>query len=144
MHFWYQDKESKDYKWVSKPEELAKQMLITFLNGKFGKGEMEILQEPRAGAGFIDLYAILPGGLRVVVELKMCGGGYTSTYAISGEGQIIHYQNNRNTNLGYLVVLDGRMRDFGMGFKKLQTINTHTIYSVAVDMRPKIDKKKSN
>ncbi|MGX1126371.1 hypothetical protein [Pseudomonas sp. HLS-6 TE3448] len=144
MHFWYQDKEIKDYKWVSKPEELAKQMLITFLNGKFGKGEMEILQEPRAGAGFIDLYAILPGGLRVVVELKMCGGGYTSTYAISGESQIIHYQKNRNTNLGYLVVLDGRMRDFGMGFKKLQTINTHTIYSVAADMRPKIDKKKSN
>jgi tetratricopeptide (TPR) repeat protein len=144
MHFWYQDKESKDYKWVSKPEELAKQMLITFLNGKFGKGAIEILQEPRAGAGFIDLYAILPGGLRVVVELKMCGGGYTSTYAISGEGQIIHYQNNRNTNLGYLVVLDGRMRDFGMGFKKLQTIDTHTIYSIAVDMRPKIDKKKSS
>lgn len=144
MHFWYQDKESKEYKWVSRPEELAKQMLITFLNGKFGKGAIEILQEPRAGAGFIDLYAILPGGLRVVVELKMCGSGYTSTYAISGESQIIHYQENRNTNLGYLVVLDGRMRDFGMGFKKLQTINSHTIYSVAVDMRPKIDKKKSN
>ncbi|MGN5295503.1 hypothetical protein ACTG1N_03160 [Aeromonas dhakensis] len=135
------DNKSGKYKWVKSPEELSKQMLITFLNGKFGKGEIEILQEPRAGAGFIDLYVLLPGGLKVVIELKMCGYGYSSTYALSGESQIIHYQINKSTKLGYLVVFDARVRDYGKHFKKLQMINKHTIYTTAIDMRPEIVKK---
>jgi len=141
MHFWYMDKASGKYKWTKNPEELSKQMLITFLNGKFGKGEIEILQEPRAGAGFIDLYALLPGGLKVVIELKMCGNGYSSTYALSGASQIIHYQINKSTNLGYLVVFDARARDYGKHFKKLQMVDQHTIYTTAIDMRPVIIKK---
>ncbi|QSR42066.1 hypothetical protein HUI95_02960 [Aeromonas dhakensis] len=141
MHFWDMDNKSGKYKWVKSPEELSKQMLITFLNGKFGKGEIEILQEPRAGAGFIDLYVLLPGGLKVVIELKMCGYGYSSTYALSGESQIIHYQINKSTKLGYLVVFDARVRDYGKHFKKLQMINKHTIYTTAIDMRPEIVKK---
>lgn len=140
MHFWTFDKTRESYKWTSKPEELSKQMLITFLNGKFGKTVIEILQESRAGAGFIDLYILLSGGLRVVLELKMCGGGYSSTYALSGTSQIIHYQQNKGTNLGYLFVLDGRMRDYGKDFRKLQAVENHTIYTIAADMRPKIDK----
>lgn len=142
MHFWYRDKTTGKYKWTKNPEELSKQMLITFLNGKFGKGSIEILQEVRAGAGFIDLYVLLSGGLKVVIELKMCGGGYSSTYALSGESQIIHYQNNKATKLGFLVVFDARARDYGKHFKKLQTIGDHTIYSVAVDMRTEVTKKK--
>lgn len=141
MHFWDRDKDSGKYKWTKTPEELSKQMLITFLNGKFGKGKIEIIQEHRAGAGFIDLYVLLPGGLKVVIELKMCGNGYSSTYALSGESQIIHYQINRETNLGYLVVFDARRRDYGKHFKSLQTINSHTIYTTAVDMRPEVVKK---
>ncbi|MGL6551932.1 hypothetical protein ACSZNL_01095 [Aeromonas jandaei] len=143
MHFWEKDKTKNEYKWTSKPEELSKQMLITFLNGKFGKGTIEIIQEPRAGAGFIDLYVLLPGGLRVVIELKMCGCGYSSTYAISGESQIIHYQKNTLTNLGYLVVFDARKNDYGKHFNELQMVDNHTIYTVAVDMRPGIDKSKN-
>lgn len=141
MHFWYKDKDSGKYKWTKNPEELSKQMLITFLNGKFGKGKVEIIQEHRAGAGFIDLYALLPGGLKVVIELKMCGNGYSSTYALSGESQIIHYQLNRATNIGYLVVFDSRARDYGKHFKNLQVIDNHTIYTTSVDMRPEIVKK---
>lgn len=140
MHFWSLDKESKKYKWASKPEELSKQMLITFLNGKFGRSAIEILQEPRAGAGFIDLYVLLPGGLKVVIELKMCGNGYSSNYALSGTSQIIHYQKNIGTYLGYLLVLDGRMRDFGKDFRRLQAIDNYTIYTIAADVRPQIDK----
>lgn len=140
MHFWYFDKAVGKYKWTKNPEELSKQMLITFLNGKFGKGMVEIVQEPRAGAGFIDIYVLLSGGLKVVIELKMCGNGYSSTYVLSGESQIIHYQINKGTKLGYLVVLDSRSRDYGKHFKKLQTVDGHTIYTVAADMRPLVDK----
>ncbi len=140
MHFWEMDKPNRQYKWTRKPEELSKQMLITFLNGKFGTFSIESLPEVRAGAGFIDLYVILPGGLKVVVELKMCGAGYSSNYALSGESQIIHYQNNKNTKLGYLLVLDARKRDYGKHFKTIQTIGNNTIYTIAADMRPKVDK----
>lgn len=141
MHFWDRSKETGKYKWTKNPEEISKQLLISFLNGKFGEGAVEIIQEPRAGAGFIDLYVLLPGGLKVIIELKMCGKGYSSTYALSGESQIIHYQTNKSANLGFLVVFDARVRDYGKHFKRLQSIDNHTIYSIAVDMRPEIDKK---
>lgn len=140
MHFWEKTDDKKDYKWVKSPEEKAKQLLVTFLNGKLGIDSTEIIQECKAGAGYIDLYIILPGGLKAIVELKMCGGGYSSTYAISGESQIIHYQQNKPTKLGYLVVFDGRTRDYGKNFKKIQEINGHIIYTVAIDMRCKIQK----
>ncbi|EPF6350675.1 MULTISPECIES: tetratricopeptide repeat protein [Acinetobacter] len=140
MYFWEKGEDKVSYKWTKNPEEKSKQLLITFLNAKLGFDSTEIIQECRAGAGFIDLYIILPGGLKVIVELKMCGGGYSSTYALSGESQIIHYQQNKTTNLGYLVVFDGRTRDYGKGFKEIQNINNHTIYAIAVDMRHTIDK----
>ncbi len=43
MHFWQYDK--GDYKWKSKPEEMAKQHLITALETKFEKGGIDIIQE---------------------------------------------------------------------------------------------------
>lgn len=140
MHFWTQDGKPGKYKWKSGPEELGKQMLITFLNGKFGKKSVDIIQETRAGAGIIDLYVILSGGIKIVIELKMCGGGYSSSYALSGTEQIVHYLDNKDTNLGFLVVFDGRLDDYGKHFKAIQTINRNTIYSVAIDMRPNVIK----
>ena len=134
MYFWQSDRKG-GYKWNNKPEEIGKQLLIAFLSAKFGKDSIEILQEERAGAGFIDLYLLLAGGLKVIVELKMCGSPYSSSYAISGEDQIIHYQTNTGSNLGYLVVFDSRKRDYGKGFKNLQVIGNKTIYSIAIDVR---------
>ncbi|TKG17734.1 tetratricopeptide repeat protein [Vibrio lentus] len=138
MHFWYFHKEQKKYKWSSKPEETSKQLLIQFLSAKFGRENVTIIQEPRAGAGFIDLFLLFSGGLKVVVELKMCGAGYTSTYALSGEDQIVHYQDNTGSNLGYLVVFDSRKRDFAKGLKELQIVGNKTIYSIAVDVRTNV------
>ncbi len=37
MHFWKRDKIQNEYKWTSNPEELSKQLLIQFMNAKFGK-----------------------------------------------------------------------------------------------------------
>jgi tetratricopeptide (TPR) repeat protein len=141
MHFWKYNKEVNKYKWTEKPEELSKQLLINFLNGKFGEDSIEIIQEPRAGAGFIDLYLLLKGGLKVIVELKMCGTGYSSTYAISGESQIIHYAKNKNTHIGFLVIFDSRVRDYGKLFMDIQTLENIIIHTIAIDVRSEIKTK---
>lgn len=139
MYFWKND--SGKYKWDTKPEEKGKQFLITALEMKYGKDSIEIIQEQIAGAGIIDLYLILRGGLKIVVELKICGGeGYSSTYAISGEDQLVHYLKNISTKIGFLIVFDGRSRDFGKGFKAVQSINDVTIFTTAIEMTPKIEK----
>lgn len=137
MYFWKSD--SGKYKWDTKPEEKGKQLLITALEMKYGKESIEIVQERIAGAGIIDLYLILRGGLKIVVELKICGGeGYSSNYAISGEDQLIHYLKNTSTKIGFLVVFDGRSRDFGKGFKNVQAFEDLTIFTTAIEMTPKI------
>lgn len=140
MSFWKYDKDIKKYKWTQSPEDHAKHLLINFLNGKFGKNSIEIIQEPRAGAGFIDLYILLEGGLKVVLELKMCGGSYSSTYALSGESQIIHYAKNKNTHIGYLVVFDARINDFGKDFIDVQTVDNIVIHTIAIDVISEIKK----
>jgi len=108
---------------------------------KFGPDAIDMYQESVAGAGFIDLFIVLRGGLKIVVELKMCGGGYSSTYALIGEDQLVHYLKTTGTGIGILVVFDGRKRDFGQGFRPVQGIDDLTIYTVAVDMRPTVDKR---
>ena len=141
MYFWKND--SGKYKWDTKPEEKGKQFLITALEIKYGKDSIEIIQERIAGAGIIDLYLTLRGGLKIVVELKICGGdGYSSTYAISGEDQLVHYLKNISTKIGFLIVFDGRSLDFGKGFKTVQSVNDLTIFTTAIEMTPKIFKAK--
>ena len=135
MNFWQIDKEKGGYKWVKNPEELSKQLFISFMNGRFGKGRVELIQEPRAGAGFIDLYIILSGGLKIVVELKMCGERYSSTYALSGYEQIVHYLDNKDTKVGYLIVFDSRKRDYGKNFERRSLTNGYCIITEVVDVR---------
>lgn len=139
MYFWKND--SGKHKWDTRPEEKGKQFLITALEMKYGKDSIEIVQERITGAGIIDLYLTLRGGLKIVIELKICGGdGYSSTYAISGEDQLVHYLKNISTKIGFLVVFDGRSKDFGKGFKSVQSIDGLTIFTTAIEMTPKIEK----
>ena len=139
MHFW--KNESGSHKWASNPEQIGKHFLITALEVKYGTGAIDIVQENIAGAGIIDLYITLRGGLKIVVELKICGGGgYSSSYALSGENQLIHYLKNKGTHVGFLVVFDGRKRDYGKGFRPIQVIETNTIYTIAIDMTPTVEK----
>lgn len=138
MYFWTND--GKNYKWTSKPESVAKHLLLMFFASRFGSDELELIQEPRAGAGFIDLYFIAKNGIKVVIELKMCGSGYSSNYALSGESQIIHYLNSKEVNVGYLVIFDARTRDYANGVQAFKSLGKHTIYSKVVDLRPIIEK----
>lgn len=142
MHFFKLDKEKLKWKhkWIHNPEEQSKHLLITFLNAYFGRCGIEILQESRAGAGFIDLYLMLRGGLKIIVELKLCGNGYSSTYAKSGEEQLEHYLENTNTKVGFLIVFDSRARDYGKYLEPSQVLNGCQIITTTIDLRTEVKK----
>ncbi|MFP2909134.1 hypothetical protein ACLESD_29645, partial [Pyxidicoccus sp. 3LFB2] len=137
MSFWKQSKEGAGHDWTSKPEKLAKDLLQTFLRGHF-RALIESLEEVQTGAGRIDLYLIFSGGLRVVVELKMCGGGYATSYALEGVDQLIHYLEQKGTSLGYLIVFDGRVDDYGTGLPPPGAIRSKVIVPICIDVRPKV------
>src|SRR5690606_8323227 len=102
-------------KWTRHPERHAQNLLHTFLKAKFGP-RIEVFEELSAGAGRIDIYVMLEGGLRFVVELTLAGApGYSSTYAFSGAEQLQHYMEQKKSALGYLLVFDARIRDWGKG-----------------------------
>ena len=133
MEFW--TKIGKKRAWISRPERHAQSLLDTFLKGIFLE-RINVFKELDSGAGRLDLYVQLQGGLTAILELKMCGGGYSSNYAASGETQLIHYMENRDSKLGYLVVFDARARDFGKVF--LSGGNSLTIITKTVDVRPEV------
>ena len=83
MRFWVSNKKG-GHEWVKKPERLAQDLLHTFLKARFDE-RVEIFEEIATGAGRLDLYARLEGGLSVIIELKMCGAPYSSAYAAVGE-----------------------------------------------------------
>jgi tetratricopeptide (TPR) repeat protein len=135
MGFWNKPSDS-DYVWIARPEKRAQDLLHTALKIRFGD-RIEVFEEIATGAGRLDLYAKLNGGLSIIIELKMCGFGYSSSYAAAGEEQINHYMDNRNTNLGYLVVFDARIDDFGQTLLS-GTPSPHTIIEKFVDVRPRV------
>lgn len=61
----------------------------------------------------MDILLKFDGGLSVILELKMCGFGCSSAYAASGENQICHYMEQRHSYLGFLIVFDARLNDYG-------------------------------
>jgi hypothetical protein len=97
-----------------------------------------------AGAGRLDLLLQLAGGLQVIIELKMCGGSYASSYAADGEYQLRHYLEQRGVNVGYLMVFDGRLEDFGrtvLDTARGPASSVQTIREVFVDVRPRLSKR---
>jgi tetratricopeptide (TPR) repeat protein len=138
MEFW--DSKDNDYEWIPSPERQAQNFLHIYLKARF-QDRVDVFEELGAGAGRIDLYVRLIGGLSIVVELKMCGFRYSSSYAAAGEDQILHYMDNRHTHLGYLVVFDARLDKYG---EKLLSGTTalHTVIEVLVDVRPRVGRKK--
>jgi tetratricopeptide (TPR) repeat protein len=124
--------------WRKNPEAHAQDLFLTFLKGRLGNRVEEYEELPNVGAGRIDVYLVLAGGMRVVVELKMLGHGYSSGYAFSGIDQITHYMDNKGTALGILLVLDSRARTWG-------AVPTpppdRTIVIELVDVRPVVKPK---
>jgi hypothetical protein len=137
MEFWRREKgSSRRHTWIQQPERLARNFLHTFLEARLGR-RMDAFEEVGAGAGRIDLYLTFDGGLSAVVELKMLGGGsYATSYAWAGRSQLVHYMNNRRSSLGYLVVFDARVRDWGeIPADDTANAKHHTITVSCVDVR---------
>lgn len=133
MRFWTR-KTDRAHVWRERPEQYAQDLLHTYLEARFGV-RAQILEEIPAGWGRVDLLVRFEGGLTVMVELKMCGLTYSSAYAAAGEEQLNHYMANRRTHIGLLVVIDGRIKDFG---KSVITgvDQTMTINELFIDVRP--------
>lgn len=137
MTFWKYDPKLKKHRWTSSPEQHGQNLLHTFFKSRFGE-KVESIEEVNTGAGRIDIYLRFQNGLKTIIELKMCGSGYSEGYAVEGTDQLFHYLKNKKTHLGYLVVFDGRMRDFGKGIVENYSYNNFTIRSFVADVRPKI------
>lgn len=133
MKFWR--KKGNKREWIERPEALAQTQLHIFLSAKFGD-RIAVFDEIFAGAGRLDLYLQLAGGTATVIELKMCGGRYSSTYAAAGEEQILHYMENCRTNLGYLIAFDARFQKFGTSILTKRAPDAHTVFEKFVDVRP--------
>lgn len=143
MGFWTRPTPKDDYVWISKPEQRSQDLLHTFLKARF-QTRISLFEELDTGAGRLDLLLKLDGGLSVIIELKMCGFGYSSTYAASGEKQIHHYMQNRSTHLGYLVVLDARLDNNSQPLIQHDSDGADTVCEVLVDVRPRVSTRKAS
>lgn len=133
MEFWQKGTDGKKSKWRPSPEQFGQTLLHTFLRARFSHNT-QIFEEINAGAGRIDILAQFMGGLRVIIELKMCGAGYSGPYAQSGEEQICHYMDNEKVHTGVLLTFDARVR--GNGDKLLRKVDSNrTITEVSIDVR---------
>jgi|GEM_PF-1080541 tetratricopeptide (TPR) repeat protein len=131
---------NNDHKWVERPERHGQDFLHIFLKSRF-QDRMDVFEEIGAGAGRIDLYLKFGNGLSAVIELKMCGYSYSSTYAASGQEQIVHYLENRDTSRGYLVVFDARLNDFGKTLLDAPASGKFTICEHFIDLRPRVKQR---
>lgn len=136
MVFWTKP-DSSDYVWVEKPERQAQILLHTFLKARFQE-RIDVFEELATGAGRLDVYVQLSGGLATIIELKMCGFRYSSSYASAGEKQISHYMDNRRSSIGYLLVFDSRLRDFASPLTDVPHQDCLTIRTRFVDVRPRV------
>jgi tetratricopeptide (TPR) repeat protein len=141
MGFWVKPKGAADHKWVTKPERRAQDLLHMFLRAKF-QDRINVFEEIATGAGRLDLYVQLHGGLSAIIELKMCGFGYSSPYASAGDDQICHYMGNRSSSIGYLVVFDARIEDNASPLIAETRDDGLTIIHKFVDVTPRVSKKR--
>ncbi|MDB0569603.1 hypothetical protein LBW59_02275 [Ralstonia solanacearum] len=140
MAFWTRESDGTDYEWATKPEKRAQDLLHAFLKARF-QDRISVFEELATGAGRLDILLNFDGGLSAVIELKMCGFGYSSAYAASGEDQIAHYMENRACHLGYLVVHDARLNDFGSALITPGAIGENTVFEIFVDVRPRVSNR---
>ena len=73
-----------------------------------------------------------------IIELKLCGAGYSWGYAQGGLSQLQHYMVARKAKTGYLLIFDARTRDYGKTFSIEDTIDSKNISVKIIDIRPVI------
>ena len=135
MDFWDKPDGAKKHKWRKRPERHGQTLLHTYLKASF-KERVDIFEEIGTGAGRLDLLVRFIGGVSAIIELKMCGSGYSTEYARSGEDQIVHYMTNRRVHIGFLVTFDARQHDNGARLVSGTSDSQNTIEETTIDVRP--------
>ncbi|MBU51848.1 MAG: hypothetical protein CL920_24425 [Deltaproteobacteria bacterium] len=102
--FWQSHKKGK---LVQNPENMARALFVQDLMATCRSAS--IYKETILPGGRIDLIVNILGK-EFVVEIKMCGGGYSKSYAEGGFEQLREYLRFRNETRGYLLVFDARAK----------------------------------
>jgi hypothetical protein len=137
---WFWTPNGTDHSWITRPESHAQTLPHTYLKAHL-KLRVSAYEEVASGPGRLDLLLNLDGGLSIIIELKMCGYGYSSAYAASGEDQIRACMDAHNAHLGYLVVCDARLRDYGASLIAGTDMGQNTVREIFIDLRPRIAKR---
>ena len=137
MDFWEKPDGAKKHKWRKQPEKHGQTLLHTYLKASFGE-RVDVFEEIGTGAGRLDLLVRFAGGVSAIIELKMCGDGYSTNYARSGEEQIEHYMTNRKVHIGFLVTFDARQLTNGERLVLDVSDRQNTIEESTIDVRPTI------
>lgn len=137
MDFWQKRDGAKKHDWRQRPEKHGQTLLHTYLKATF-KERVDIFEEIGVGAGRLDLLVRFAGGVSAIIELKMCGNGYSTEYSRSGEDQVEHYMDNRKVHMGFLVVFDARQRYNGSRLSSRAISSENTIEEIMIDVRPAI------
>lgn len=82
-----------------KTRECGTTFVTSFLRSHLHK-DIEVLDEVIIGEGRMDIFLIIPPGIKVVIELKICGAGYPSTYAKNAISQTVAYMKKKIVVLG--------------------------------------------
>lgn len=140
MRFWKNI--NGKHKFNNSPESIAKNAFMDFFSSEFGK-RIKIISEYEVGAGAIDLFIQFSDNLNIIIELKMCGGNYSTNYALEGISQLKHYYENSNSTLCYLIVFDGRKKQGGKikdnNIQRFEYSNQkYTLKTRAIDIYPKV------
>ncbi|WP_312967040.1 tetratricopeptide repeat protein [Acinetobacter gerneri] len=105
--FW---KSYANQEFIQNPENIGRALLTQDLNA--GIQNVNIYKESILAGGRIDLIVNILGN-EFIIELKMCGNGYSKTYAEGGFEQLKSYMTNRNATRSYLIIFDSRVKQTG-------------------------------
>lgn len=131
QNFWKY--ENGKTKWISRPEKQAQILLLLYLRSVFNPN-VEVLEEVIIGEGRMDIYIIIPPGIKIIIELKMCGVGYSSSYAQGSVEQIVAYMEKKECSIGFVMIFDARRRDQAKGFDEVYKLNNKSIKTIIVNV----------
>lgn len=132
--FWKSEERKKT--WVSHPEKRAQELLLKYLRCSLNE-DVAVLEEVTVDQGRLDILLCIPPSIKAVIELKMCGCGYSSAYTRHAVSQTAEYMEKVKAHIGFVLVMDGRSKDQGTGLEDSFRENGKEIRVILVNVSPK-------
>lgn len=119
---------------LQNPENIARSLLVQDLQAT--EPNARVYKESIIAGGRIDLITNILGN-EFILELKMCGGNYSKSYAELGFEQLNSYMENRGALRSYLIVFDGRVNQDGENAlpNEIDLGDGKIAFCIAVDIR---------